>query len=110
MADLARSYHQNLQNDARPPPSEEEREEQIKKQLDEIPATQTLENPAETRMNGLIDENSVRNALNLTRNKTATGTDGCLYELWKAINKRYDEDISAGKEGFNIIKILTIVY
>lgn len=81
MADLARSYHQNLQNDAGPPPSDEEREEQIYRQLEEVPTTQTLENPKETRMNGLIDENSVRNALDLTKNKTATETDGCPYEL-----------------------------
>jgi hypothetical protein len=110
MAELACSYHQNLQNDTDPPPSDEERREQIERQLEEIPAEQTIENPGETNMNVLISENSVRSALSQTKNRTTTGIDRCPYELWKAINKRYEEDVSAGKRGFDIVKVLTIVY
>jgi hypothetical protein len=77
MAELARSYHQNLQNDTDPPPSDEERREQIERQLEEIPAEQTIENPGETSMNVLISENSIRSALSQTKNRTATGIDGC---------------------------------
>ena len=62
------------------------------------------------RMNGLLDEESVSVALKLTKNKTATRTDGCPYELWKTLKSKYDDDTIAGKPGFNIIKVLTIVY
>jgi hypothetical protein len=61
-------------------------------------------------MNSLLDEESVKTALKCTKNRTAMGTDGCPYELWKALNTKYDNNTSAGKPGFNIIKVLTIVY
>src|SRR5712672_4129708 len=54
MAELAQNYHQNLQNDTGPSPSNEEREQQIRVSLEAIPAMQILENPRETRMNGLL--------------------------------------------------------
>src|SRR5712672_680360 len=110
MAELAQNYHQNLQNDTGPSPSNEEREQQIRVSLEAIPAKQILENPRETRMNGLLDEESVSVTLKLTKNKTATRTDGCPYELWKTLKSKYDDDTIAGKPGFNIIKVLTIVY
>ena len=110
MAELAQNYHQTLQTDADPPPTEEERLQQISTALETIPAAQILSNPGETKMNNLLDEGSVRTSLDLTKNGTATGVDGCPYELWKALNKKYDDDIKAGKAGFNIIKVLTIVY
>ena len=32
------------------------------------------------------------------------------YELWKALMKRYDEDVSSSKQGFDIIKVFITVY
>ena len=110
MAELARSYHQNLQEDVGQPVTNEERSQQINTPLEAIPASQVLENPGETNMNDFLDEQSVQTALHLTKNGTATGIDGCPYELWKALTKKYEDDINAGKTGFNIIKVLTIVY
>ena len=48
-------------------------------------------------------------ALLLTKNSSATGLDGCLYELWKALKKWYDETAQTNKPRFNIIKVLTEV-
>ena len=110
MADLARCYHQNLQDDPGPPPSEPQREQQIRKPLDAVPPTQTLENPTGTRMNALLDKNSVIEALNHSKNGTATGMDGCPYELWKALKKRHETNEKARKESFDITKVLTILY
>ena len=110
MAELARTYHQNLQQDDDLPPSDDERSQQIQSTLDVIPLEQILANPRESSMNSPLDERIVRTALNLTKNRTATRVDGCPYELWKALNKKYDDDIKAGKRGFNIIKVLTIIY
>ena len=110
MADLARQYHQNLQHDPGPPPSEPQRAQQIRKPLDAVPRAQTLEDPRETRMNALLDKNSVIEALNHSKNGTATGTDGCPYELWKALKRRHENDVKAGRKGFDIANVLTIVY
>ena len=110
MADLAQCYHQNLQDDPGPPPSEPQREQQIRELLDMVPPTQILENPTGTQMNALLDKNSVIEALNHSKNGTATGTDGCPYKLWKALKKRHETDEKAGKESFDIAKVLTILY
>ena len=110
MAEIGRTYHQELQDDYGPQPTHEEREEQIKRPLEAIPATQILEDPERTEMNNLLNEASVERALALARNGTATGMDGCPYELWKALKKRHDDDVKNGKQGFDIIRMLTIVY
>ena len=61
-------------------------------------------------MNEFLSEENVRHTLALTKNGTATGIDGCPYELWKALEKRYNDDTNAGKTSLNLIKVLTIVY
>ena len=78
--------------------------------LEAIPATQIIENPREIRMNKLLNEENVRHTLALTKNGTATGIDGCPYELWKALEKRYNDDTNVDKTSFNLIKVLTIIY
>jgi ribonuclease HI len=110
MAKLARTYHQTLQYDSDPPPTDKERKQQIQTPLEAIPAEQSLENPETTEMNELLDEASVKKALDQTKNGTATGLDGCPYELWKTLKKRHDDDVIAGKQGFDIIRVLTQVY
>ena len=110
MAKLTWSYHQNLQKDVGQPATNEERLQQISMPLEAIPASQVLENPRETNMNDFLDEQSVQTALHLTSNGTATEIDGCPYELWKALEKKYEDNVNTGKTGFNIIKVLTIVY
>jgi hypothetical protein len=110
MAELARTYHQNLQTDANLPPPLEERAQQIRKPLAAIPPEQALENPGEFSMNNLLDEQLVRKSIDLTKNRTATGVDSCPYELWKVLIKKYDDSVKAGKPGFNIIKVLTTVF
>ena len=110
MTELARLYHQNLQSDTTHPPSNNQRSRQIDCALDAIPREQTLQNPERTRMDNPIDEESVAQALTLTKNNTATGLDGCPYELWKTLTQRYEQDVRAGKNGFDIIKTLTLVF
>ena len=110
MAELAWCYHQNLQNDIEPHLTHEERSQQITRTLKAIPVTQIIENPRETRMNEFLSEENVRHTLALTKNGTATGIDGCPYKLWKALEKRYNDDTNVGKTSLNLIKVLTIVY
>ncbi|KAJ3852476.1 hypothetical protein EV368DRAFT_7891, partial [Lentinula lateritia] len=47
-------------------------------------------------------------ALKLTKNHSAPGIDGALYELWKAICQQCDKDKGdEGKETFDIIELMT---
>ena len=99
MAKLTWSYHQNLQKDVGQPPTNEEKLQQISTPLEAIPASQVLENPRETNMNDFLDEQSVQTALHLTSNGTATGINGCPYELWKALEKNMKMMLTWAKQG-----------
>ena len=110
MAELARNYHENLQNIAPPQPDGGRRAEHIQATLEAIPTAQKLNEPRNSPMNGLITESNVEKALGMTKNNSATGMDGCPYELWKKLKQRFDDDSKSGKDGFNIIKTLTRIF
>jgi exonuclease III len=109
MADLARNYHEHLQIDPTRT-SDEVRSEQIRTALTAIPHTQLMEEPGRSPLDHSITEAAVENALKTAKNSTATGMDGCPYELWKKLNERYDKDKRSGSRSFNIIKTLTRVF
>jgi len=44
------------------------------------------------------------------KNGSATGMDGCLYELWKTLNACFVKAKESNKAGFNIIETLTRVF
>ena len=107
MAELARNYHNQLQ--AVPPHQNEQmRATKIDVELETIPNAQKLDDPENSSMNRLISENSVKRAIKDAKNKSATGMDGCPYELWKKLIQRHDEEKNA--KGFDIIKTLTRVF
>lgn len=110
MAELAREYHNNLQNDDPPHPSNDERTIQIETALAEIPITQKLNDPENSPMGRLITEKCVETALRLAKNNTSTGMDGCPYELWKKLKLRHETDTKTKGDSFDIIKVLTIIY
>ncbi|KAF8500497.1 hypothetical protein F5888DRAFT_1596511, partial [Russula emetica] len=49
-------------------------------------------------------------ALKLTKNNTATGMDGCPYELWKTLNQKHLERSKQNKASFDINKTLATVF
>jgi ribonuclease HI/exonuclease III len=111
MAELARDYHNNLQNaDANSETTEEELEREINLILENIPASQRLQEPERTHMNGKITEQQVRKALHLARDGSATGLDGCPYELWKNLDQRHSRKSHRNKPSFDIIKTLTYLF
>lgn len=83
MAELARNYHDNLQRKEIRTQSPADRAADIERALDAIPAPQKLENPDGSAMSRTATEAQVREAIRLSKNSTATGMDGCPYELWK---------------------------
>ena len=111
MACLTRNYHEALQQDGLPAnETEEEFEWALTENLHHIPGSQLLEEPTLTSLNWNITQAQVKEALHLSKNGSATGVDGCPYELWKTLHLRYNAACQMNKTGFNITKVLTEVF
>ena len=85
MAELAKNYHDDLQNQNIEPQENDERTTDIELTLRTIPAQQTLEAPESLLMNSLASEAHVQMALKHTKNNTASGKrEKCLDRLYMA--------------------------
>jgi len=108
MAELARSHHESIQNN-----DVDQNVEEWMRAIDEalraILESQCLPEPERSPLNWKAAEDHIRQALDLLKDRTAAGLDGCPNKLWKKIKLRNDAARHASKEGFNIIKALTIV-
>ena len=111
MAKLAKDYHNNLQKEGL---SNKENREEYTHALNEIltiiPEAQHLDNPVFTPLNWEATQEQSEEALHLSKNGSATGMDGCPYELWKNLHEHYNTTRQMNKEGFNICKVLTEVF
>ena len=112
MAELSRNFHDNLQSeDLTQFQNQEEHEQKLCKVLDTILDSQLLLEPNMTEMNWSATEAQIANAIDLGKNKLATGLDGCPYELWKALKLRH---VSLSSQlnirSFNIVRALTEVF
>ena len=111
MAELARSYHKNLQSEDLTHPTESPEYTRLLRQtLNEIPASQKLHEPAMDEINWEISPEQVKKTIHFAKKGSATGTDGCPYELWKTLATQFEEAKRDEKEGFDIIGALTTVY
>ena len=111
MAQLARDYHDNLQQDGLTTPVNDEAHEQaLNEVLNTIPGDQLLQEPTYTPLNWCATHAQVEEALKLSKNGSATGMDGCPYELWKALHSRYTAARQMNQDGFDVIKALTDVF
>ena len=52
----------------------------------------------------------VREALALTKNSSATGMDGCPYELWKKLDDRNESAREEEKDGFDVADTLALIF
>ena len=111
MAKLARDYHESLQaigiTVADEDPDWVRKSDEV---LDEIHECQRLSAQDVTKTDWQITYAQVEKALHLTKNGTATGLDGCPYELWKELKKRHDKAELLGETSFDIIGALTILF
>ena len=107
MAELAKEYHDALQKKDIPPDAEDH-EERTSLILDEVPRHQTLCDLDALAMDRTLTESQIEKALHLSKNGSATGLDGCPYELWKKLKEEFD-NTDARNPRFNIIKVMTTV-
>ena len=111
MAMLARDYHEKLQKDDPPSTnSPEERTKEIQETLQEIPDNQVPSAQVMERTEWSTTYVQTKRALKLSKNGSATGLDGCPYELWKELDVLYKTAVESGMEGFDIIEALTRVF
>ena len=111
MAELVRDYHNDLQ----------EKDLQLTDDLDayarclqsflrEIPEQQQLQESGLTAMNWKAKRVHIAKALKLTKNGSATGMDGCPYELWRALDQKFETAAATDEPGFDIAKTLTDIF
>ena len=110
MADLAKKYHDDLQQKDIQPQSVIDRTAEIENALDAIPAPQKLVNADRSPMNRPPSEAQVQTAIKIAKNNTATGMDGCPYELWKALSQYHTERPQTNQKSFDITRTLTRVF
>ena len=111
MADLARGHHDTLQDeDMLPNIDNDELTARMNNVLTAIPENQRLPAQHETALNSKVTEEQVNKALSLAKDGTATGLDGCPYELWKALKKRHDKMKHKSEPSFDITKTLTYLF
>ena len=107
MAELARKYHDTLQDVGRGTIDTDELVMRTDLVLEEIPRSQKLSEPERSTPDWNLSEDQVRKALHLSKNGSATGIDGCPYELWKALQTQYDKTTQEAGAGFNITQTIT---
>ena len=110
MAELAKRYHEALQHTDTNDHTTIDLDGRIEEILKEIPDTQKFRNPEESELNQNVTEEIVEKALKLAKNGSATGQDGCPYELWKKLQQRHEEMTKKGKQSFDIIGTLTNIF
>ena len=110
MVNLARNYHNNLQHQGIMAQTEHERTRDIDHTLRAIPPTQLIDDPNRSPMSETATEPHVKRALKFVKNNTTTGMDGCLYELWKALDQHHTENTNLNKPRFDICGTLTKVF
>ena len=111
MAELSRNFHNNLQSkDLAHFRDQEDHDLKLHDVLDAVPASQQLSEPHLTEMNWSATEAQIAKAIELGKNKTATGLDGCPYELWKALKSRHESlSTQPDARSFDIVKALTTI-
>ena len=109
MAEIARRYHDELQQSDRPEYNDPECQTARLSVLHEIPEDQTLNDP-HSPLNFLITDEQVSRALLQSKNGTLTGLDGIPYEVWKTLSSLHISNATLRKPSFDVIKCLRIVY
>ena len=110
MAELAKRYHEDLQEKDLDPNEARKREQAMTDILDTIPEEQNFLYPNTSILNSDVTKEFVSLALLKAKNGSATGLDGCPYEPWKALNRENQEAQKLGRTGFDIVETLTMVF
>ncbi|TFY69246.1 hypothetical protein EVJ58_g534 [Rhodofomes roseus] len=108
MAELAKTYHNDIQKNGIEPDGARRREctETVLQNIETQPTEEQTE-----KLRQKISGDEVEDALRYSKKDSAAGIDGLTYEFWAEIDDQYhkdsqNEDIKA----FNVIKLLTAAF
>jgi hypothetical protein len=105
MANLASTYHRNLQNDNLAHDITEHEYEEILSHL-----TPRVSPQNKNKLAIYLTQDEIRQALKDLPDGKAAGIDGIPHELWKALAARYDNKKTLNQSKFDIVKCLTNLY
>ena len=105
MANLASTYHQNLQDDNLAHDITEHEYEDILSHL-----SPRISPQHKNKLATYITQNEIQQALKDLPDGKAAGIDGIPHELWKTLAARYENKRTLNQPKFNIVKCLTILY
>ncbi|KAJ3507816.1 hypothetical protein NMY22_g16814 [Coprinellus aureogranulatus] len=108
MAEIARSYHENLQNDTEHTP--EARREATNEVLDQLDVRVGEDDKA--KLGTYLEYNEVRDALMAMPNGKASGPDGIQAELWKNLVREHEssKEEDPEKKPPDVTLLLQLVY
>jgi hypothetical protein len=111
MAELSRNFHHDLQiEDLSTFNDPDEYDQKLRVFMNTIPTAQQLPEPHLTTMNWSATWDQIAKAIDLGKNKTATGLDGCPYELWKFLKACHNRlSAQPNAKSFDIVYTLTKV-
>jgi hypothetical protein len=111
MAEIAKSYHEDLQKDGMDVPSEA-RERALEDALGTLPTP--YQGPEMNDLNKKLTEADISQSVKGATADRAAGINGLISEFWQELGRMYSEaqksDEETGKKRGNIIKVLTWVY
>ena len=105
---LARDHHENQQND-NPHHNPDKHRKIIDKILLAVPEPQHVPKPELSPLNWEAKEDTIRQALDIAKDGTAAGLNGCPNELWKKLKLRHNAACKSNRRGINILKVFTIL-
>jgi exonuclease III len=111
MADIARKHHDSLQDEGVDPDEPaSSREARIESCLRAIPENQKLSIDESESLALLVSEDDVASSLKKSKLGVSSGIDGLPTELWRKLDRRNTIKVAAGEQGFDVVKLLTLVF
>lgn len=103
MAELAKTYHDDLQLENLLLATDPGWLEAIDKTLGAIPASHRLHDPATSPLNDRMSLDDLESALRGTKMGSAAGPDGILYEVWKHLHTKFRTASKNNQPSFDVL-------
>jgi hypothetical protein len=108
MVEIFKSYYENLQEDATQL-DEDDLNTKLLDLLKDSPLPH-MKPEAASALEADFRKDEVRTALSGAKKSAAPGRDGITFELWNTLMLREEVSRKSGKEGFDIVEALTILF
>lgn len=108
MAELAKEYHDKLQNEYQTTSTSGNSEETIKEVINSITTKTTGKQKEE--LSEQTTTTDIKEAIRKTKKGKAAGLDGIPYEFWDTLRKTHESTNTKNKPTFNCLELLRMAY